>query len=123
MPFVNSDDRSFSFEYEPGVTCTYWRYAPTIYIYDCNSPYFKENDDGTNGFINIIMAEHLSYLKSIDEDLNSDLIFAPNYVFHYKPGLWDKETLLSILEQAVENEEYEKAQLIKNELNERYGAN
>jgi hypothetical protein len=116
MPVIDADDGSFSFEYEPGLTCTYWIYSPTIYIHFYDSHYFMEDEDGIDGFINLIMAEHLSYLKSIDRDLNADLIFAPTYIFDHIPGKWNRETLLQMLEQAVDCENYEKAQQIKNEL-------
>lgn len=113
MRIIKSEDGSFDFEYEPGVTCTANLFAPTINLYKPSSPYFE---DDFSGLFQIVFSEYKDYLDSNVFELHDGLIFNPNYIYHYKPGIWPRNTLFQILDQVISKDDYETAAQIKSEL-------
>jgi len=113
MRIFKSDDGAFDFEYQPGESCTAYLFAPLINLYKPVSKYFEDN---FSEFFRLLHSEFQSCLEANGLTANDNVVFAPIYKHHYKPGIWPRNTLFLMMEEAANNDDYETAAQIKNEL-------
>lgn len=110
---IEAPDQSFIIEFTPDINCTLTNYSPVITFIKPQSEFYQNN---YRGLSNEIIKAYNDFLISAGYEYPIDYSYEPIYRYVYKANVWKRPILADILYEAISNEDYKLAALVKREL-------